>query len=86
MTKEERKGKAWSYKAQKCRMLGYDEQCKDTLIVLTVPNGKIVSRKDCIFDEALCEQFDIESVFNEYESDELLDMLENDINTDNTSP
>jgi hypothetical protein len=71
LTKEERKGKTFPYKAQKCRMLGYDEQCKNTLIILTVPNGKIISRKDCIFDERLRTEFTFDDVRDELENDDI---------------
>ena len=47
-TKEERTG-TWDYKAVECRMLGYDEKCKFSYIILVISSGKIITRKDCIF-------------------------------------
>jgi hypothetical protein len=52
LTKEERKG-TWDYKAKPCRMLGYDDLSRDCYRILTVPEGKILSRKDCLWDNAL---------------------------------
>ncbi len=52
LTKEERKD-TWDFKAHKCRMLGYDEWCKNTYVIVTIPEGRIISRKDCLFDESL---------------------------------
>jgi hypothetical protein len=52
LTKEERKD-TWDFKAHKCRMLGYDERCKNTYVIVTIPEGRIISRKDCLFDESL---------------------------------
>jgi hypothetical protein len=45
LTKEERHS-TWDYKA----MLGYDELSRVCYKILTVPEGKILSRKDVIFD------------------------------------
>jgi hypothetical protein len=61
VTKEERMRQgsaAWKPKAVKCRMLGYDDQCKNTYLVLDITSRKVVSRKDCIFDETLKEAID----------------------------
>jgi len=51
LSKEERKGKAWAYKAEACRYLGRDMASKNTCLVLKVRTGAVVSRKDCVFDE-----------------------------------
>lgn len=57
VTKEERMARgAWAPKAEPCRMLGYDETCKNTYIVYNVRTKKIVSRRDCIFDESMSAQ------------------------------
>jgi hypothetical protein len=55
LTKEERKG-TWDYKAKPCRMLGYDDLSRDCYRILTVPDGKILSRKDCLWDNALMSE------------------------------
>jgi hypothetical protein len=34
-------------------MLGYDDLSRDCYRILTVPDGKILSRKDCLWDNAL---------------------------------
>ena len=65
VTKDERKGKSLAYKAQKCRMLGYDDQCKNTLVVVCIPGGKIISRKDCIFDERLRDMYTFDDMCEE---------------------
>ena len=78
LTKAERTG-TWSDKAMKCRFLGYDEKCKNTYIVVTVPDGKIVSRKDCIFDESLEGELTMEQIIEQLENDYDYDDLE-DIN------
>ena len=54
-TKEERSTGAWDAKAGKCRMLGCDERCKNAYMILTIPEMKIISRKDCIFQENLAD-------------------------------
>ncbi len=78
LTKAERKG-TWSDKAVRCRLLGYDEKCKNTYIVLTIPDGNILSRKDCIFDESLENELSMEQIQQEMESDfESDDLLEFD--------
>jgi hypothetical protein len=66
MTKEERRG-TWDYKAQLCRMLGYDDLSRDCYRILTVPDGKILSRKDCLWDNAL----------KQYSPAEIIDASEN---------
>jgi hypothetical protein len=69
-TKEERKHKAWAYKAEPCRMLGYDENTKDGYIVLKVRNGEILTRRDCIFDEAMdVKQILLDTDLEEYLED-----------------
>ena len=65
VTKDERKGKSLEYKAQKCRMLGYDDQCKNTLVIVCIPGGKIISRKDCIFDERLRDMYTFDDMCEE---------------------
>jgi hypothetical protein len=53
LTKEERKGKSWEFKAEPCRMLGYSEDGKHTYIVYNVRTGKVMyDRADVIFDES----------------------------------
>jgi hypothetical protein len=53
LTKEERKGKSWEWKAEPCRMLGYSEDGKNSYIVQNVRTGRVVrDRADCIFDES----------------------------------
>jgi hypothetical protein len=52
-TKEERKGKPWAYKAEPCRMLGYDEATKGGYKVLKLRTHEIVTRKDCVFDDEI---------------------------------
>ncbi len=49
LTKEERHS-TWDYKAQLCRMLGYDKISRDCYKILTILDGKILSRKDVVFD------------------------------------
>jgi hypothetical protein len=49
LTKEERHS-TWDYKAKLCRMLGYDEISRDCYKILIIPDDKIISRKDVIFD------------------------------------
>ena len=57
VTKEERMAAgAWAPKAERCRMLGYEPTCKNTYIVYNVRTKRIVSRRDCIFDESLSPQ------------------------------
>ncbi|KAJ1422381.1 hypothetical protein B484DRAFT_399104 [Ochromonadaceae sp. CCMP2298] len=49
----ERKDKAWAFRAEPCRMLGYSEDGKHTYIVLNVRTGRIVwDRADVVFDES----------------------------------
>lgn len=50
---ERKKNKNWTYHAEPCRMLGYDEQCKDGYIVLSMRTRRIYTRKDCVFDVEL---------------------------------
>ncbi len=73
LTKEERSG-TFDYKAVRCRMLGYDERCKDTYVVLTIPTGSVISRKDCIFDE--------HQVAAEFACDDIAFQLDNDNDVD----
>ena len=44
LTKEEREGKAWLYKAEACRFLGYSEHGADSLIIVSLRNRAIASR------------------------------------------
>jgi hypothetical protein len=56
LTKKERKGRAWAFKAEPCRMLGYSEDGKHSYHVLNVRTGKVVrDRSDCVFDESFYE-------------------------------
>ena len=62
LTKDERKGKSSAYMAQKC----YDDQCKNTLVIVCIPGGKIISRrKDCIFDERLRDMYTFDDMCEE---------------------
>lgn len=53
LTKDERPNKAWSYKAEPCRMLGYCDNKKNTYIVLKTKGGKVLERHDCRFNQQL---------------------------------
>lgn len=53
LTKEERKGKTWAFKAAPCRMVGYAEEGKGVYWVLTLPHMTLTKRKDCVFDESI---------------------------------
>jgi hypothetical protein len=56
LTKEERKGKAWTFKAEPCHLLGYSEDGKGSYIVVNTNTGKVVwDRADCVFDESFYE-------------------------------
>lgn len=56
-------------KAGKCRMLGYDERCKHIYMILTIPQNKIISRKDCIFAENLHDYNIQELIQDDYEDE-----------------
>ena len=71
LTKDERHD-SLSDKAVVCRMLGYDEKCKNTYIVLNINNGAIVSRKDCIFDESLGDIITMENIRENLDSNKIL--------------
>ena len=84
-SKEERKGKAWAYKAEPCRMLGYDENTKDGYIVLKVRNGQVLTRRDCIFDENInlhdvLEETDLEQFLDDKDYQDIEFVNDNDIN------
>jgi len=49
VSKDERKS-TWDPKAKLCRFLGYDPISRDCFKILSLPDGKILSRKDCVFD------------------------------------
>src|SRR5690606_11694179 len=49
-------------------MLGYNELCKNTYIILNIKSGAIISRKDCIFDERLIHNVTMENLYNELEN------------------
>lgn len=53
LTTDERPNKAWSYKAEPCRMLGYSDNKKATYIVLRTKGGKVLERHDCRFNQQL---------------------------------
>jgi hypothetical protein len=56
LTKEERKGKSWAFKAEPCHLLGYSEDGKSYYIVANANTGKVVwDRADCVFDESFYE-------------------------------
>lgn len=57
LPKETRRDKAWSYRAEPCRMLGYSDTSKNTYIVLRVPGGKVVERHDCRFNQNVHDTF-----------------------------
>lgn len=52
LTPEERHRKAWAFKGEPCRMLGYEPGSKNSYKVLVVRNGKVLVRHDVIFDES----------------------------------
>jgi hypothetical protein len=59
-------------------MLGYDTDCKETYIVLRLRDRKVLSRKDCVFDEndinnVLVDEEALEEIY-----DDLLDFPEPD--------
>lgn len=49
-TAAERQG-SLDFKAERCRMLGYDERMKNSYFVLVMRTGAILSRHDCKWDE-----------------------------------
>lgn len=59
-TPAERKG-AWDYKAERCRMLGYDERMKNSYFVLVLSTGKIISRHDCKWNEEALESVSMDN-------------------------
>jgi hypothetical protein len=84
LTREERNN-SFDDKAVLCRMLGYNELCKNTYIILNIKSGAIVSRKDCIFDERLIHNVTMENIYNELENNfDDNDSITNSDNEDNT--
>jgi hypothetical protein len=59
-TKDERKG-PWDLRAQRCRMLGYDERAKNSYFVLDLKSNSILTRHDCIFDESVISSATVDS-------------------------
>jgi len=49
LTKDERKGKSFAFKAEPCRI---HQKSKNSYIVLNKRTGKRFTRRDCIFDES----------------------------------
>ncbi len=78
LTKEERR-KTWSPKAKLCRMLGFDELSSNYRI-LTVPEGKVLSRKDCIWDNNLL-QYSLSELMSSSEHHKDLLQFEPDVET-----
>jgi histone deacetylase 1/2 len=66
VTKEERGGKAWSYKAEPCRMLGYSTDCAGAYLVLSLRTRAVLERSNCVFDTDLRAE-DIPLLHPEYE-------------------
>jgi hypothetical protein len=89
-TKEERiKDGAWAYKAELCRMLGYDESCLDSYYILVIKSGRIITRGNCKFSLTTKEipvediEKDIFSTLPEYTFDDDNDDNDNNINNNN---
>ena len=68
LTREERRDTAWDPKAEPCRFLGFDPACKNGYVILNMRTRRIVTRKDCIFDERL-SNFPINDDYEENDSD-----------------
>lgn len=73
-TKPERRGH-WAKKAQRCRMLGYDEKAKNGYLVLDESTKSVLTRHDCAWDEASNQS--VEPVAEKDDSDdEYFDVVE----------
>jgi hypothetical protein len=79
LTKEERHG-IWDHKAKLCCFLGFDDLSQGSYRILTVPDGKILVRKDCIFDQGL-QQYELHELMDRAEDQELLQFENPDIET-----
>jgi len=75
VTKKERNS-TWDPKAKLCRFLGYDHLSRDCYRILSLPDGTILNRKDCVFDTSqlqhnvsdLMEQLEDHDSLIEFES------------------
>jgi hypothetical protein len=73
LTADERRFKAWEWRAQPCRMLGYSDTSKETYVVVKQGITKlegVVEQADCIFDEGFHE------ILRESQKDPLFDVPE----------
>jgi hypothetical protein len=74
---------AWGYKAEPCRMLGYDTNCNDAYMILVIRSGKVITRGNCVFDISEIHRSISEELSNEYNENSNIEADDNENNDNN---